>query len=130
MGREGGSVGGRKGYSGGRASPDGGGDGSSFSASATARGEAGAARDRRFPPCSIPSAPLGGNISRQGGGLVPSSPRGPLSRQATGDAGLGLTLSVVTQDNYPLSNFVSGGGRGGKRTSVASTAVGFVVHCW
>ena len=62
-------------------------------------GRGGAARDRRIPSRPIPRDPPGGRsgggrssvtAGGRGGGLVPSSPRGPLSPRATGGHGLRL----------------------------------------
>ena len=91
--REGGGsdASGREGDAGEEASPDGGGDGSSLSARAAAGGGGDATHDRRIPPRPIPRAPPGGRsggelssvtVGGRGGGMVPSSPRGPLSRRA------------------------------------------------
>ena len=95
----GGVAGGGEGDAGVEASPDGGGDGSSLSASAAAGG--GAALLATGGSLLVLSFVLrwggrsGGECSRvtvggRGGGLVSSSPRGPLSRRATGGRGLGL----------------------------------------
>ena len=63
------------------------------------RGRGGATLDQRIPPRPTPRDPPGGRlggecssvtVGRRGGGLVPSSPLGLLSRRATGGRGLGL----------------------------------------
>ena len=94
------------GSGGGEASPDGGGDRSSLSTSAAARG--GVALLAIGGSLLILSLVLlrgggqGGErssitVGGQGGGLVPLSPRGPLSRQATG----GRVIGINPLHGYP-----------------------------